>query len=218
MNYFSLPHISSCQRRPGGDGGGQTVATTWDSSTPSLISRSNLAKSTYLGFPRGCSVPRISLSRTRSDRVLVRTADQSVGSLQNLRMFPVMTVLTTWSGLPRIQVNDFPLVLLVIYFCFCVTDEGSNSVEILSSDTDCPPPLRIWKIKVSTSLLPLNNCSLISKWERWDVQHAFRKSFRKNHRRRKTRVTESWSRTQNLRITLWRTQNLRMESHNQKTW
>ena len=35
-----------------------------------------------------------------------------------------------------------------IYFCFCLTEDSSNSsVEILSEDTEPPPPLRVWRIK-----------------------------------------------------------------------
>ena len=37
--------------------------------------------------------------------------------------------------------------LFLIYLCFCLTDDCSNSVEILASHTENPPPLRIWKIK-----------------------------------------------------------------------
>ena len=33
--------------------------------------------------------------------------------------------------------------------CFCLTDDCSNTTEILASDTENPPPLKIMKIKES---------------------------------------------------------------------
>ena len=59
--------------------------------------------------------------------------------------------------------------LLLIYSCFCLAEDSGNSVEILSSDTENPAPLRDWRVlikvwcSVSTSVSVIVNGLILER-------------------------------------------------------